>query len=828
MPLTGVRVIDFGQYLAGPAVAMILGDLGATVVRIEHPDGPLWDNPANAVLNRNKMVVTLDLKSEADLAAARSLIADADVVVENFRPGVMSRLGLDLAELRVERPELVTVSLPGFASDDELRRDWKAFESIIAAASGVFTDMGLNRVLMGVNPSFSPLPLSSAYATTIAASAVAIALYSRMRTGRGDHIEVPLASAVMEGLTYNSLKVDGYPDRYKTQREQEIERRRAAGEAMDLSYEDLQELLDPFYRSYTCSDGRMFYVVCPSHRNHAKRCLQALGLYEELVAEGLKQEDDVYLPKSEWTSDVSLGSYPLPKQWADKIATRMKEVFLTKTSAEWTKVFGEGQFPGVAHLWLEEWMHDRHVREAGLVVELDDPEYGRMIQPGPVAWTGSRQALVPAARRTVTFAEAKRELARHPHLPFPSPQPQAPRQWLAGVRVLDLCNVIAGPHSAVYLARFGAEVIKIDPAVPLYDPWNTVVFGMTHMRGKQSALVDLRSEAGRAILEQLLASVDVVVWNATDRQFAALGLDPEHLAEINPRLVVCQLDCFSGPTVGPRTDYLGYDDLVQAATGIMLRFGGSMATPEEHAHVGTIDVMCGFAAALGVGAALFQRELNGSGDDVHTSLSALSGLAQMPFFFDYEGRGPFDEPSGRDVTGYGPLESLYLTGDGRSVMLAATEDDVEAIVAIDGMSSIKNAEAADLSWALSSAFLTASADTWQDRFTQAGLGCVVCVDIDELRSEHAHLAGSIPPRRSASSFSFSRFPDHPSGHEVTQLDPIGVRTSEAVDVPPAPAEKYGTSTRSVLRSLGFADGAIDAMVAQGSVSESWSEEYLPS
>jgi crotonobetainyl-CoA:carnitine CoA-transferase CaiB-like acyl-CoA transferase len=191
MPLTGVRVIDFGQYLAGPAVAMILGDLGATVVRIEHPDGPLWDNPANAVLNRNKMVVTLDLKSEADLAAARSLIADADVVVENFRPGVMSRLGLDLAELRVERPELVTVSLPGFASDDELRRDWKAFESIIAAASGVFTDMGLNRVLMGVNPSFSPLPLSSAYATTIAASAVAIALYSRMRTGGRPHRSTP-------------------------------------------------------------------------------------------------------------------------------------------------------------------------------------------------------------------------------------------------------------------------------------------------------------------------------------------------------------------------------------------------------------------------------------------------------------------------------------------------------------------------------------------------------------------------------------------------------------------------------------------------------------
>jgi hypothetical protein len=89
-PLTGVNVVDFGQYIAGPAVSMILADLGATVVHVDPPNGPLWDSPANAVLNRNKLNVRIDLKTDEGLADALALIERADVVVENFRPGVMS------------------------------------------------------------------------------------------------------------------------------------------------------------------------------------------------------------------------------------------------------------------------------------------------------------------------------------------------------------------------------------------------------------------------------------------------------------------------------------------------------------------------------------------------------------------------------------------------------------------------------------------------------------------------------------------------------------------------------------------------------------------
>src|SRR5262249_58578781 len=116
-------------------------------------------------------------------------------------------LGIALAALRRPRRDLITLSVPGFASNDQLRREWRAFESVIAASSGVFTDMGLNRVLMGVNPCFSPLPLASAYGTMLAASAAVLALQARECTGLGDAIEVPLASAVMEGLTYKSIHI---------------------------------------------------------------------------------------------------------------------------------------------------------------------------------------------------------------------------------------------------------------------------------------------------------------------------------------------------------------------------------------------------------------------------------------------------------------------------------------------------------------------------------------------------------------------------------------------------------------------------------------------
>jgi crotonobetainyl-CoA:carnitine CoA-transferase CaiB-like acyl-CoA transferase len=136
--LDGVRVIDFGQYIAGPMAAMFLADQGAEVIRIDPPGGPRYNTPANATWNRGKRSIVLDLKKPADAETARKLIATADVVIENFRPGVMDRLGLGHAAMAKTNAGLVYCSLPGFGQDDP-RANVKAWEGVLAAATCAFS-----------------------------------------------------------------------------------------------------------------------------------------------------------------------------------------------------------------------------------------------------------------------------------------------------------------------------------------------------------------------------------------------------------------------------------------------------------------------------------------------------------------------------------------------------------------------------------------------------------------------------------------------------------------------------------------------------------------
>ena len=133
-PLAGLRVLDFGQYVAGPLTAVLLADQGADVIHVDPPGGPRWAGVADAFFNRGKRRVILDLKQPEDLAAARRLAGEADVVIENFRPGVLDRLGLDLDAARRARPALITCSLPGFGASDP-RAGMRGYEGVIAAAT---------------------------------------------------------------------------------------------------------------------------------------------------------------------------------------------------------------------------------------------------------------------------------------------------------------------------------------------------------------------------------------------------------------------------------------------------------------------------------------------------------------------------------------------------------------------------------------------------------------------------------------------------------------------------------------------------------------------
>ncbi len=831
LPLAGVRVADFGQQIAGPAVAMVLADLGATVVRIDPPTGPSWQHLANAILNRNKSCLQLDLKTTSGLAQALEIIENVDVVIESFRPDVMQKLGIDFAELRVQRPELITLSIPGFASNDELRRDWKATEAVVAATSGAYTDMGFNRVLMGVNPSFSPLPLGSSYATSLAASSVVLALYEREKTGRGDQIEVPVAAALMEGLSYNSYVIDQLPARYKTMRELEIEHRKTNNIEMDLSYEDLQEYLDPFYRTYICADGRMFYCVCPSHRNHAKRALQALGIYDELMAEGLPEVKDLHMPSAEWEGETSIGVYPLPKKWADIISVKMKKAFLQKTSDEWGVIFGEGQIPGAPHRTTQEWVNSEYSKESGLIVEVEDPEFGIMKQPGPIAWLENEAdaMLTPQPRKEVDFDTALSILLQCAQT-YPSTRPQgqaiqAPsgQGWLKDLSILDLTNVIAGPHSTAFLARFGAKVTKLDPVTPLYDPLIGTLFTFQTGVGKQSALVDITTDKGREVFNKLVKSVDMVVINAPDRQMEALGLDQASLLAVNPDVLFCRLDCFGAPRDGSKKNYIGYDDIIQANSGIMSRFGRP-ETPEEHAHLGTLDVNCGFAAGLGMAVSIYHKQKTGKISRSRTSLSAVTNLAQIPFAFDYEGRGDFDEPSGREVLGNNALSHFYQTSDGW-IFLDSNQEELTRLNQIECLEGIEDSQ--DKASFIQQCLLKAPTSYWVDMFVKADIAAAEPMAIEDLREQNSRIADDTVGTDKGS-FAFSIYPDHPSGHCITQIDQYAIRPTESSIKAVTPTEAFGYSTRAVLTELGYQETDINEMLATKVAGLGWGKEFLPS
>ena len=116
--LRGVQVLDFGHYIPGPLLGMLLSDQGANVIKVERPGGdPARSEPAFATWNRGKRSIELDLKTQSGLDNARALAKNADIIIENYRPGVADRLGIGYEALSKENPRLLYVSIPGFGED---------------------------------------------------------------------------------------------------------------------------------------------------------------------------------------------------------------------------------------------------------------------------------------------------------------------------------------------------------------------------------------------------------------------------------------------------------------------------------------------------------------------------------------------------------------------------------------------------------------------------------------------------------------------------------------------------------------------------------------
>lgn len=206
LPLEGVRVVNLTQVMAGPFCTLLLADLGADVIKVEPPDGGDLsrsmggaelhlkgdDNAPFLALNRNKRSVALDLKDPADHLSFRALARTADVVVENFRPGVVARLGLGYDTLSAENPGLVYVSISGFGQTGPYA-DRPGFDLIAQAMSGILSVTGTP----GGEPVKCGVPISDLAAGLYGALGALAALRARDATGRGQHVETSLFEAAL-------------------------------------------------------------------------------------------------------------------------------------------------------------------------------------------------------------------------------------------------------------------------------------------------------------------------------------------------------------------------------------------------------------------------------------------------------------------------------------------------------------------------------------------------------------------------------------------------------------------------------------------------------
>jgi crotonobetainyl-CoA:carnitine CoA-transferase CaiB-like acyl-CoA transferase len=205
-PLGPLRILDFSRILAGPFATMMLADLGADVLKVERPGpgdetrswGPPFDAQGRATyflsVNRNKRSVALDLTAEADLARARELARDADVVVENFRPDVMDKLGLGYERLAAENPGLIFCSITGFGAG--AGAELPGHDLLVQALGGLMSVTG--------SPEGEPqkvgVALVDVLAGLFASVGILAALRHRDRTGEGQRVEVNLLSALLAGL----------------------------------------------------------------------------------------------------------------------------------------------------------------------------------------------------------------------------------------------------------------------------------------------------------------------------------------------------------------------------------------------------------------------------------------------------------------------------------------------------------------------------------------------------------------------------------------------------------------------------------------------------
>lgn len=743
--LSGLRVVDLSHYLAGPLVAMLLGDLGADVVRVDPPGGPRWRHPANAVLQRGKRSLVLDLKEAGDLAIAQRLVAAADVVVESFRPGVAERLGVGPGDALEKNPRLVYCSLPGFPAADP-RAGMRAWEGVVTAAGGLFRPPpGRAQDLQ-----FTAHPVVSSFAAIIASHSVMAALIARERTGHGQRIETSLYDAAFEAFGHEGEQVEGDPPPPP---------RPDPGSLPQVGH-------------YRCRDG-IWIQLCLIQPRHLEWFARTF-LPERWIAEGMADAKRL-------REDPEL---------AARARARLEGLLITRTAREWEEAINEQSGAGTAiSQTTEAWLRrDPHARASRAVIELDDPEYGRTAQAGhpidltetpPRAW-GPRRPLDADREEVLAELDARPPAAATATAARGAASGSAA---LSGFRVLDLSSVLAGPTAARILAEYGADVVKINAPDD-----NQLGMHQYTNGGKRTLLLDLKSADGRRVFHRLLEDADVVHHNFAGGVLEKLGIGEADIRSRKPDAIISSISAFGAP--GYRTGWRGREELGQALTGMQTRYGG----PESPRMIfmPLNDFGSGNYSAFATMVALFHRLRTGQAQSVHASLAHTGTFHQIPYMVAFEGR-EWDEPAGLDAKGWNAYDRLYRAQDRWLYVAAITAEERRAMRAVAGLERVGFEAGGGLDERLAAVLAARPAAEWVERLGAAGVSAQAALTVDEaMEDERAKARGLSLVRKL------------PDGRRIRTVAPAG-----RLSVTPAAAgflvRAPGGDGRAVLEDAGLGE-----------------------
>jgi crotonobetainyl-CoA:carnitine CoA-transferase CaiB-like acyl-CoA transferase len=341
-PLAGVRVLDLSRFLAGPFCTQLLADYGADVVGIEPPRGRelsasgARDSYFFLSAHRGKRSLALDLKAEAGRGVLARLLADADVLVENFRPGVLAALGFAPAELLARHPRLVVCSISGFGASGPYA-ERPGFDPIAQAMSGLMSLTGTEES----GPTRVGIAISDLLAGIFAAQGVQLALYAREKTGRGQLVDTSLLEATIGVLSWGAGMY--------------FESGRSPGVA-----------------------GHHHPLTAPAGRFRARDGYLVVAAANDAIFDRLA----LALGHSEWVLDERFRDVPARMRNRPALFAALEAVFAGEDVAHWVAVLNAAGVPAGPVLGLADVFADPQVLAREMLVRLPHPERGEFLTTG--------------------------------------------------------------------------------------------------------------------------------------------------------------------------------------------------------------------------------------------------------------------------------------------------------------------------------------------------------------------------------------------------------------------------------------------------------------